>query len=434
MKIDFCVNHPNKMASYRCYYCKNHICKNCRHHRDRHYFCSSKCYWKLRLQNTLASFKKSKLKLIVGWNALLTIGLLATLAMRFNASDKSAIPATPRDVLATPAPAVLPTQPLAELIRHAETLHRQNSSKNSYELTLPLKKGSVVNVWRNNWPVISRAVTVAGQQQFSIPLDYDKNLIRVGVWDQDQQLVFEDQMAITYKTAFVESLRRSVFHGSREQRKISLTFDAGSLDKGAAEILQILRDKNIKTTMFITGQFIERYPDLVLQILADGHEIGNHTYNHPHLTTYDSTRRHDTLPTVTREFLQRQLLKTDSLFTALTGEKMKPYWRAPFGEFNPEILGWAGVIGIMHVCWTNGFDTRDWIASPETPGYQSPSEVHEKILSKDDKNNSLSGAIVLMHLGTERQKAPMYDMLPILIDDLQNRGYQAVSITKLLNP
>ena len=186
--------------------------------------------------------------------------------------------------------------------------------------------------------------------------------------------------------------------------------------------------------MFITGQFIERYPGLVLQILADGHEIGNHTYNHPHLTTYDSTRQHQTAPTVTREFLQRQLLKTDSLFTALTGEKLKPYWRAPFGEFNPEILGWAAEIGFMHVCWSKGFDTRDWIANPETPGYQSPREVHEKILDKDNENNELSGAIVLMHLGTERQEAPMYDMLSALIDDLQNRGYEAVSITKLLNP
>ena len=244
MKIDFCINHPKEMASYRCFYCKNHICKSCRFHRDHHYFCSTKCFWKFRLKNTLASLKKSKLKLILGWNALLTIGLLVTLGLLLSGTNKSTSLKKSREVLSTPAPPVLPTQPIAQLIRHAETLQRQMSAENHYELTLPLTSGSVITVWRNNWPVISQTVTVAGQQRFSIPLDYNQNILRVAVWDQHQQLVYEDQMEIIYKTAFVESLRRSVFHGSREQRKISLTFDGGSLDKGAAEILQILRDKN----------------------------------------------------------------------------------------------------------------------------------------------------------------------------------------------
>jgi len=69
------------------------------------------------------------------------------------------------------------------------------------------------------------------------------------------------------------------------EKKIVLSFDAGSTDRGAAEILDALRGRGIRTTVFLTGQFIRRYPELARQIASDGHEVGNHTFDHPHLTT-----------------------------------------------------------------------------------------------------------------------------------------------------
>src|SRR5262249_26334121 len=71
-----------------------------------------------------------------------------------------------------------------------------------------------------------------------------------------------------------------------DRHEILVSFDAGSSDHGATEILDALAARGIHTTIFLTGEFIRRYPDIVRRVAADGHEVGNHTDTHPHLTTY----------------------------------------------------------------------------------------------------------------------------------------------------
>ena len=64
--------------------------------------------------------------------------------------------------------------------------------------------------------------------------------------------------------------------------------------------------RGVTATFFLTGDYIRHNPDLVRRIAAAGHEVGNHTWSHPHLTTWDRTRRHDTLPGVDRAFIERR--------------------------------------------------------------------------------------------------------------------------------
>src|SRR3990170_4037126 len=93
---------------------------------------------------------------------------------------------------------------------------------------------------------------------------------------------------------------------------------------------------------------IERYPELVKKMAEDGHEIGNHTMTHPHLTTFEKNLKQQTLPGVDREFIIRQLKETAKIFRELTGKDMIPYWRAPYGEQNAEIRQWAYKAGFTH--------------------------------------------------------------------------------------
>ena len=65
----------------------------------------------------------------------------------------------------------------------------------------------------------------------------------------------------------------------------ALTFDAHAESQGADRLLALLRSRGIRATVFVTGRFAQRFPLLVRQAFADGHEIGNHTLTHPHLTT-----------------------------------------------------------------------------------------------------------------------------------------------------
>lgn len=438
MEMDFCYKHPQKTAKWRCYHCKKHICMECRLQLSHHYFCSRKCHRLFHLHNFLGSFKKRRNYFFVGWNIILTMALLALFF--YPPGSQTLPPATAPETgsdYEKESPGVFPPPD----IRAIDSLLRSGAARRSeilkdkiYTLNIPLEKGSVVTVWQNDWPVISKVVAEAGDAAFPISLKYDMNRIRVGVWNGQQKLIYQDYLEITYRNYLVEALRNPVVRGVKELRQISLTFDGGSNDSGTRDILQILAEKKVITTVFITGQFIENFPELVREILEAGHEVGNHTYDHPHLTTYEENRRHDTRPGVTREYLQRQLLRTDSLFHALTGQHMLPYWRAAFGEYNREILDWAAEAGFMHIGWTNGFDTFDWVHDEESNLFKDPQEVRQTILKKDDGSNGLNGAIVLMHLGTERKNGQMYTMLGELIDDLRAREFEPVTVTKLLNP
>ncbi|HQV32922.1 MAG TPA: polysaccharide deacetylase family protein, partial [Calditrichia bacterium] len=185
-------------------------------------------------------------------------------------------------------------------------------------------------------------------------------------------------------------------------------------------------------TLFLTGQFIEKNPRLVLQMLADGHEIANHTYNHPHLTTFADNGLPETLEGADRDFLQGQLFRTDSLFRALTGIPMQPYWRAPYGEINPDILVWAAEAGYRHIHWSPGMDTMDWVSDSTSTLFRSPEAIAERLWEHARKKDGLNGGIVLMHLGTTRTGKPVYTILDALIRDLQKAGYRPVKISQML--
>ena len=235
------------------------------------------------------------------------------------------------------------------------------------------------------------------------------------------------------------SASEDIQRGDVSARQIALTFDGGSEANVVGEILDSLRAANVRATMFLTGQFIRLHPDWVRRMVADDHEVANHTDTHPHLTTYAANRRQQTLPIVTREFLSGQLQQAAESFRTITGKAMAPFWRAPYGEHNREIRAWAAEAGYSHVSWTQGvgtaedLDTRDWVADRSSHIYRSREEIATRILEfGSGRPEGLSGGIVLMHLNSSRQTDRPHDGLPDLLKALQGQGYRLVTISKLL--
>lgn len=302
-----------------------------------------------------------------------------------------------------------------------------------YRLTLPLEKDWVVNVWKNGHPVLTRMCTRKGVFTFPISLNYGENHLRILILNSLSEPVYRDEIRLDYRDRQVELFRHSVRQGDPQQKTIAFTFDGGSDDAHTREILQTLREQNVRCTLFLTGKFMERHPDLVKQMLRDGHEIGNHTYSHPHLTTYADNRRQETRPEVTFRFLKRQLTRTDSIFHRITGEHLKPYWRAPYGEFNPQILTWAAQIGYLHIHWTRGFDTYDWVTDASSRLYRTPQQIFSNIMNQEkQRRTGLNGIIVLMHLGSHRNNNHIFEILPELIRAVRKKGYSIGTISELL--
>jgi peptidoglycan/xylan/chitin deacetylase (PgdA/CDA1 family) len=217
--------------------------------------------------------------------------------------------------------------------------------------------------------------------------------------------------------------------GPADRREILVSFDAGSSDHGAAEILDALSARGIRTTIFLTGEFIRRYPDLVRRVAADGHEVGNHTDTHPHLTTYAADGRQATRVGVDRAYLWGQLARTARLYREATGRNMAPLWRAPFGEHNAEIRRWAAEAGYWHVGWTGGregLDGLDWISDPRSRGFQPADRLLGRLLQHAE-----SGGIVLLHLGSDRDE-PVAGRIGELFDGLSRRGFTYARASEFL--
>lgn len=230
-------------------------------------------------------------------------------------------------------------------------------------------------------------------------------------------------------------------NGSVEFPVVSFTFDGGSTANAAMDIMDTLRSRNVTTTMFLTGHFIKKHSDIVKKLIEAGHELGNHMFSHLHLTTYSENRIQYTLSAISQSVIQRELITADQLLVSATGQHFAPLWRAPYGEFNEQLCAWARDAGYVHVgwrqgrSWRDGFDTNDWIADSETPGFKTPEEVFTKIVTlANTKPYGINGGIILMHLGTERKKREdqVHLKLGAMIDSLRVLGYEIVPISVMM--
>lgn len=185
--------------------------------------------------------------------------------------------------------------------------------------------------------------------------------------------------------------------------KIALTFDAGASPAPTPSILKTLKEAGVQVTFFLTGKWCEQNPELVKEIVADGHEIGNHTYSHPDLRKLSD------------EAITQQLNQTEDIIMRLTGRSTKPYFRPPFGGRDKHVLSVAGAEGYTSVYWA--LDSLDAFKKGITS-----EEIESRILSKVE-----GGDIVLMHCGS----AATAGALPDMIAKLQQRGYRIVKVSEL---
>jgi peptidoglycan/xylan/chitin deacetylase (PgdA/CDA1 family) len=194
-----------------------------------------------------------------------------------------------------------------------------------------------------------------------------------------------------------------ISNGSIQQKKIALTFDAGS-DAVGIEILDVLKKYKIKATFFLTGKWVEKYPSFAKRIADEGHDIGNHSYSHP-----------DAVKTSAAVFKQ-DIIKAEEAIKKATGKSPEPYFRFPFGSYNSAALKIAGEAGYPYsIQWS--LDTIDW-KQPST----------EVIISRI-KTGASNGDIILMHIGGIHTPEAVDQVIPWL----QSQGYQLVPLSEMVN-
>jgi peptidoglycan/xylan/chitin deacetylase (PgdA/CDA1 family) len=209
--------------------------------------------------------------------------------------------------------------------------------------------------------------------------------------------------------AQIEKMGRfgEVDRGLRGKHEIALTFDGGAEADCFDDLMTDLANANVHSTFFVTGRFVNDHPDCAVAITRYGHEIGNHTWSHLALT-----REPDAV-------IRDELTRAERRIIEVSHQNPRPLWRAPYGDRDARVLKIATSLGYRSIYWT--LDSLDSVEPKKTPQF-----LISRITSKSDAE--LDGAIVLMHVG-ERSTA---DALPAIIANLQGRGFQLVTISKLL--
>ena len=198
--------------------------------------------------------------------------------------------------------------------------------------------------------------------------------------------------------------------------KVALTFDDGPSAEWTPKILDILKQKAVKATFFIVGENGEANPSLVQRILAEGHEIGNHTFTHPNLGETST------------EVARLEINATQRLVEALTGRSMRLFRPPFFGDAEPTT---TSEIEPVKLAQTLGYATVGLRVDPND--WQGPPAdlIVQRILDRiADTNPETRGQIILLHdAGGDRSHTVA--ALPRIIDALRAKGLEIVPVSAL---
>lgn len=202
--------------------------------------------------------------------------------------------------------------------------------------------------------------------------------------------------------------------GTNGRLEVALTFDAGADTGYAPQILDYLRDEGIQATFGMTGMWAELNPDLVQRMVAEGHQLINHTWTHDSLTGANTG-----MPPMTPDQVTQELASTEDLVLNLTGYEMRPYFRPPYGDYDATSLGYLYENGYYLTIWWT-CDSHGWAGW----GAQEIIDYCTTNLAEDE--------ILLLHVGAAA--AGDFEALPGLIQFFRDNGYGFVTVEQMLQP
>lgn len=208
----------------------------------------------------------------------------------------------------------------------------------------------------------------------------------------------------TVQTASTTNERKlPIYCVNTDEKKIALSFDAAWGNEDTRQILDILKDNNIKATFFMTGEWIEKYPEDVKTIYNEGHELGNHSMNHLQMSTLN------------HEECLKEIQGAHDLVKELTGIDMKVF-RPPYGDYNNTLIDAASSINYHTIQWD--VDSLDW----KDYGIES---IVDTVCNHKHLGN---GSIILMHNGAKYTASA----LDSVIKKLKEQGYEFVRMSELI--
>lgn len=212
-------------------------------------------------------------------------------------------------------------------------------------------------------------------------------------------------LAAPYKTIVLNVFNANhevpIYSVETTEKKIAITFDCAWGGDDIPQIIEILKNYNIKATFFMVGSWIDKYPDNVKALDKQGHEIANHSDTHVDMTSIDQER------------IKTEIQNANNKIETLTGKKNQLF-RAPYGAYNDKLIKTAKSIEQYVIQWD--VDSLDW------------KELGVEAMTNRVLNKVGNGSIILFHNDTKYT----LQALPVIIEKLQAQGFKFVTVNNLL--
>lgn len=195
-----------------------------------------------------------------------------------------------------------------------------------------------------------------------------------------------------------------IYSVETEEKKVALSFDAAWGNEDTQQILDILKQYDIHVTFFMTGGWVEDFPEDVKKIQAAGHDLANHSENHKNMSQLADSD------------CQSELLKVHTKVKELTDVEMNLF-RPPYGDYDNEVIKNATACGYYTIQWD--VDSLDW----------KDYGVDSIVKTVCEHKNLRNGSIILMHNGAKYTAAA----LPKVIEGIKEKGYEIVPVSELIH-
>ena len=187
----------------------------------------------------------------------------------------------------------------------------------------------------------------------------------------------------------------------KDSNVCSLTFDAAWGNEDTQQLIDILGKYNIKATFFVVGEWVDKFPESVKALHDAGHEIMNHSDNHPYFTKLSADQ------------IRAQLNACNDKIEAITGDR-PDLFRPPYGDYNDSVVATVRDCGMYTIQWD--VDSLDW----KDP---APADITSRVLKRVQP-----GSIILFHNAAKNTPSA----LPSIIEGLIQQGYTMVPVSQLI--
>lgn len=204
--------------------------------------------------------------------------------------------------------------------------------------------------------------------------------------------------------AGVEPKPHAIYKVQTDKKVVALTFDISWGTKVPGPVMDILKEKNVKSTFFLSGPWVKKYPEFPRRLVAEGHEIASH--GNEHVNYGDRSR----------EWVKNDIMTAHEAIKEVTGVSPNLI-RTPNGHWNDMVLETAQDLGYKVIQWSD--DSLDWMKN------RSVDQIINRVLEK-----AHPGAIILMHASDTCDRTPA--ALPAIIDGLREKGYKLATVSELL--